>query len=481
MTNGAVSARARLLGTSLAMSVAAENYVIRSLFGDFRVPVALVNCAGDDCPVFEELGQDIRFAAASEKFGMLLQPILTSFSGTAELTAGLAQADTGERAIDLNNARGELVARYTMLNAGPAEAAASLAADAAQLAVISQSANDPAIAGTSRTILAQDALNVIASSDVPFTSLSTEDLEAIFSLQVTNWSELGGPNLPITAVRPADSTGGADVFARVILDPAFSEFGDGVAQYEDGAALANAVATTPGAIGLATNRETGGNKVLGIESSCGIVSRPSTFGIKSEDYPLTRRIYLYVHEETPSNGVEVADFFASDAGIPTLERAGLTTLAPSRITLDTQGSRLAYALSDRSQAVEVPNLVNFAQSTAGAERLSLTYRFATGSASLDDKGVSDIARLLEFLASPEGQGREVLLIGFADSIGQSELNRVLSERRADGVRDQIVAASGGAVDASRFNVLGFGSSAPVACNDTEFERSLNRRVEVWVR
>jgi len=71
----------------------------------------------------------------------------------------------------------------------------------------------------------------------------------------------------------------------------------------------------------------------------------------------------------------------------------------------------------------------------------------------------------------------VICQGYTDSIGSQEYNMKLSLRRANAVRDYLVA---GGIAASRIAVEGFGKSDPVASNDTADGRAQNRRVELRV-
>ena len=64
--------------------------------------------------------------------------------------------------------------------------------------------------------------------------------------------------------------------------------------------------------------------------------------------------------------------------------------------------------------------------------------------------------------------------GHTDSVSSSAFNLRLSQRRADAVRDYLV---GSGVEADRVEAIGFGEGQPVASNDTETGRALNRRVE----
>jgi phosphate transport system substrate-binding protein len=113
---------------------------------------------------------------------------------------------------------------------------------------------------------------------------------------------------------------------------------------------------------------------------------------------------------------------------------------------------------------------------AGAQRLSLNFRFRSGSGELDNRALADLDRLADFLSSPGRRRGGVVLCGFADSVGTSEANQALSLSRANLVADEF--RRRGIVPAV---VSGFGAAAPVASNETEDGRRKNRRVEVWLR
>jgi outer membrane protein OmpA-like peptidoglycan-associated protein len=65
--------------------------------------------------------------------------------------------------------------------------------------------------------------------------------------------------------------------------------------------------------------------------------------------------------------------------------------------------------------------------------------------------------------------------GYTDNVGGDAHNQTLSEKRAASVKAYLVAAG---VPASRLTTQGFGTTKPVASNDTELGRSQNRRVEI---
>jgi outer membrane protein OmpA-like peptidoglycan-associated protein len=69
------------------------------------------------------------------------------------------------------------------------------------------------------------------------------------------------------------------------------------------------------------------------------------------------------------------------------------------------------------------------------------------------------------------------IAGHTDSTGSEEYNLQLSQRRADAVKNALMAQG---VSAARMNTIGYGESNPIADNSTEHGRQLNRRVEIRI-
>jgi outer membrane protein OmpA-like peptidoglycan-associated protein len=68
----------------------------------------------------------------------------------------------------------------------------------------------------------------------------------------------------------------------------------------------------------------------------------------------------------------------------------------------------------------------------------------------------------------------ILISGHSDSRGNEQKNRDLSRQRALQIKEVLITAS---ISASRLEAWGLGSKSPIASNDTEEGRKLNRRVE----
>ena len=69
----------------------------------------------------------------------------------------------------------------------------------------------------------------------------------------------------------------------------------------------------------------------------------------------------------------------------------------------------------------------------------------------------------------------VEVTGHTDSIGSDAANQLLSERRANAVASYLV---GQGVQRERMEIVGMGERYPIASNDTDSGRALNRRVEI---
>jgi len=69
----------------------------------------------------------------------------------------------------------------------------------------------------------------------------------------------------------------------------------------------------------------------------------------------------------------------------------------------------------------------------------------------------------------------VIVAGHSDSTGNPAFNQVLSQKRAEAVRNYLVSKG---VDPARLTARGYGDKQPAATNDTSEGRAKNRRVEL---
>ena len=101
--------------------------------------------------------------------------------------------------------------------------------------------------------------------------------------------------------------------------------------------------------------------------------------------------------------------------------------------------------------------------------------FATGSSELQSTSLSELNQLKEMLQMHGSLRLEIS--GHTDSDGNAELNQPLSEARANAVREHLVAQG---IPAERLVAVGYGDTKPVAANDSDDNKALNRRTEIKV-
>jgi OOP family OmpA-OmpF porin len=103
-------------------------------------------------------------------------------------------------------------------------------------------------------------------------------------------------------------------------------------------------------------------------------------------------------------------------------------------------------------------------------------RFEPMRATLDPDSTALLDRLIEIALRCPTANIEVA--GHTDGDGEDAFNQALSEKRAQAVVDYLVKAG---LPASRFTAVGYGSTQPVAGNDTDQGKAQNRRIEFLVR
>jgi len=114
--------------------------------------------------------------------------------------------------------------------------------------------------------------------------------------------------------------------------------------------------------------------------------------------------------------------------------------------------------------------------TRGAHGMQMTLddiAFAPGKAALRPEARANLSKVVAFVN--QDPKKAIHIEGHTDSRGNANANQLLSQRRAEAVRDALVGAG---VAAGRITALGLGAEQPAASNDTDEGRARNRRVDV---
>lgn len=101
--------------------------------------------------------------------------------------------------------------------------------------------------------------------------------------------------------------------------------------------------------------------------------------------------------------------------------------------------------------------------------------FDTGMATLQPKSQEQLKNIAEVLKAYPNV--EVKIGGYTDNVGDPKANLKLSEERAKTVMQNLVDMG---IDAKRLTAEGYGEKHPVASNDTEEGKALNRRIAMRV-
>jgi phosphate transport system substrate-binding protein len=306
-------------------------------------------------------------------------------------------------------------------------------------------------------VVAMDAIAIVTHTANPVSRLSLLQLRDIFSGKITDWAQVGGKAGPIQLVTRDEKSGTTDTLKQAVLGG--GDIAKTAKVADDGGVLADLVGRDPQAIGYTTMHDVHKAKVIAISDGAHEPMRPTKLTVGSEDYPLTRRLYLYVPPMTTNAlAVRFAEYTTTPEAQKLVEKAGFIGQA-------------AEALEAKATVATDSPVYN--QLVGGAQRLSINLRFQPGSMSMDNKAERDMGRIAQLLSAHGNKKAEIMLLGFADGsatapckVSQERANVVASELATYGVKAKVV--------------YGFGAAVPIAAEDTEAGRERNRRVEVWI-
>ena len=309
-------------------------------------------------------------------------------------------------------------------------------------------------------VIAIDGLAIILHPHNPLNQLNTEQLAQIFSGQISRWEQLGGTGGAIHLYARDDQSGTWETFKELVLNRNGQPLSSTAQRFESSEQLSDAVSHDPqaiGFIGLPYIREA---KAVAIVDGASQPMLPLTSLIASEDYPLSRRLFLYLPPATNNPWAKALVAF----------------------TQSPQGQAIVGQNGFVAQSVQADNVMpgahmpeQYQALTREAQRLSVNFRFEEGSASLDNKARQDLLRVVDYLSAHGKLDKQVTLVGFGDAKDDSQRAQLLSRLRAMAVRRELV-KSGVVLR----EIQGYGAQMPVAANTEDEGRLKNRRVEVWV-
>lgn len=485
-----------LSGTLLGFD--GEFYRIDTEYGVLTVDGSGVICDGPGCPGLGPYVAHFTFAGAREMGQVLLPALIEGFA----LRNGYAlsrEEEAGDRivyALYDGNEANRKAAEITLLLTTSSEGFADLIGNKADIVMSLREATGQERAMAREIglgdiadhrlvrVLAHDALVPIVSPGNPVRRLSLRQLAEIYSGRITNWAQLGGEDAEITTYLLEEGAGFSDLFARDVVAGQGVSLSPDVVRKGSNTALVEAIAADPFGLGISLYSQTGNTGLVTLTGRCGFEVHASPLTVKAEDYPLSAPMYLYLPaRRLPKVGRDFMNYLRSDSAQIVIRRVGLVDQMTGRIGLDSQGVRLVNAIRAAGEEIGLDELKRLAELMDQQTRLTVTYRFRGGATALDAPSQSNVALLAHALQAGRYDGQTLTFVGFSDGQGRATQNRRLSLKRAQAVLDAVRAAAELPLNAGRVTLRtdAFGEALPMACDDSEWGRRVNRRVEVWLK
>ncbi len=441
-------------------------------------------CALATAPLFAH-SQTVSIAGPEALAEILIPATLEAFARDSGLTVRREILGAGTYAMVLVEPSSQSTeARFEVRVANSTAAIAELALRSIDVAVTSRTANEDeaaALVGVTPFVLGRDALVPVVARNNPVGQITPELLADVLAGDIKSWSDLGGPVAPIR-IHLLEPGTDQDAFLRARL------LGDrgrarGIKLHLSNSGISDAVAADPLSIGVTSFSEIGNARKLAIGGDCGLAVQAGRLAIKNEDYPLAKPVMVYARNETlPPAALEFLDYLSSDAAQGPIRQAGFVDSLPEEIGLPEQGERLISAIRIVGRQSPPSELRRLVDTLEGAKRLSLTLRFQPKSSELDEASQASVAQLGMAIRTGEYDGRRVIFVGFSDGVGTSEQNLRVGRSRARAVEEAVREATGELAKAQQVEIVSdaFGEAMPLACDETDWGRHANRRVEVWV-
>ncbi len=184
--------------------------------------------------------------------------------------------------------------------------------------------------------IALDGIAIYVNPQLTVPSLTLAQLKDIFTGKVTNWKDLGGPDLPITAVSRSPKDGGTpEYFEEKVMEktPFAPAIQDSFAPTTTESL--RRIGSTPGGIGYAAAAEVCNQstvKTLPLPKDSGQPISPcngktvNKADFANDAYPITRRLFVIVRKDGQLDekaGRAYANLLLSDEGQDEMEKLGM--------------------------------------------------------------------------------------------------------------------------------------------------------------
>ena len=172
-------------------------------------------------------------------------------------------------------------------------------------------------ANLNSTVAAIDGISVIVNPNNTVADLSVEDIKKIYTGEVSNWSQVGGSDLPIVCIGREAASGTRDGFESVTGTKDSCKYSQELTSTGD---VVQTVANNPNAIGYASFASVNDSvKMISVE---GVM--PSVSSIQSGEYKIQRDFILVTRKNDSLSDAaqKFFDFATSAQADELIEKAG---------------------------------------------------------------------------------------------------------------------------------------------------------------
>lgn len=154
--------------------------------------------------------------------------------------------------------------------------------------------------------VAKDGIAIVVHPSNPVDELTIQQIADMYTGKITNWSQVGGPNLKVVAVSRDTASGTYGVFIELVvgegnrLAPKVIYTGSNVEEAETVAGAEGAI----GYIGLGYISDD--TKVVGVSKQGGPYVKASLATVISGSYPVSRPLFMYIDGKQTDGGWEPA-------------------------------------------------------------------------------------------------------------------------------------------------------------------------------
>lgn len=162
--------------------------------------------------------------------------------------------------------------------------------------------------------VALDGITIYVNPVNPVKQLTVVELEGIYTGKITNWKDVGGPDLAITVYSRENSSGTYEFFKEHVLKG--KDFAANAQTQQGTAGVVQAVMKDKGGIGYGgVGYAAGVNRLKIAKSKDDTYYEPSEEAVLAETYPLWRYLYIYVNPAVNTGEVSsLLKWIRSDEG-----------------------------------------------------------------------------------------------------------------------------------------------------------------------